>query len=145
MQEKYDLIGQNYNRTRSADPYLLERLHQLLQARSSGRYLDIGSGTGNYTSALSSRGLNMIGVEPSARMLTEARTRNEAVDWRQGHAEQIPLNDHEVDGVVASLTLHHWTSLEAGFREWRRVLKPEGRVVIFTATPRQMEGYWLNH
>src|SRR5690606_17469052 len=45
----------------------------------------------------------------------------------------------------ASLTIHHWTNLEKGIAELSRVLKTKGRIVIFTSTPEQMKGYWLNH
>ncbi|MEM1321207.1 MAG: class I SAM-dependent methyltransferase [Bacteroidota bacterium] len=145
MQEKYDTLGRGYNNTRRADPYLLERLHYLLQVRPGGRYLDVGAGTGNYTIGLSQRGLQMIGVDPSDRMLSVARGRSEAVDWRKGHVEALPLPDNSVDGIVATLTLHHWNDLTRGFKELRRVLHPEGRFVLFGFTPEQMSGYWLNH
>jgi len=50
-----------------------------------------------------------------------------------------------VDGIIGSLTIHHWTDLNKGFNELNAVLKPNGRIVIFTSTPKQMKGYWLNH
>jgi len=34
--------------------------------------------------------------------------------------------------------------LRNGFSELKKVLKPNGRIVIFTSTPKQMKGYWLN-
>src|SRR5690606_15536203 len=49
------------------------------------------------------------------------------------------------DGVLASLTMHHWPELRLAFAEISRVLNQNGRVVIFTSTPSQMRGYWLNH
>lgn len=144
-QEKYDRIGADYNATRRPDPHLLDRLYQLLSPNPEGVYLDIGCGTGNYTACLADRGVRLIGVDPSEKMLEKARARSGAVDWRKGHAEQLPLEDASVDGAVGSLTLHHWTDLKAGFRELFRVLRPGSRLVIFTAAPAQMRGYWLNH
>jgi hypothetical protein len=46
---------------------------------------------------------------------------------------------------IGSLTIHHWTDLKSGFSKLNKVLKPNGRIVIFTSTPKQMIGYWLNH
>ncbi|MEL6589291.1 MAG: class I SAM-dependent methyltransferase [Bacteroidota bacterium] len=144
MNEKYDRIGQGYNDTRQADPYLLSRMQTLLHCPVGEQVLDIGCGTGNYTIALAESGLSMIGVEPSEQMLTTA-SRNAEIDWRKGHAESLPLSDQSVARVLASLTLHHWQDLKQGFAEVARVLKPSGRMLIFTATHEQMRGYWLNH
>jgi len=142
---KYDRIGINYNNTRRADPHLFERMRALLNPDPSGIYLDVGCGTGNYTSKFHEAGFRFIGVDPSAQMLKTAGFNCEAIDWRQGIAEQLPLEQDAVDAALATLTLHHWTSLLLGFREVHRVLKKGSRLLIFTATTRQMKGYWLNH
>lgn len=145
MEVKYDKIGSDYNASRRADPYLTSKLIEHLHPTKDGMYLDIGCGTGNYTSELQKKGLRLIGIDPSEKMLGVARLKNNHVDWRKGRVENIELSDNSVDGIIASLTIHHWTDLNKGFSELHRVLKPHGNVVIFTSTPRQMEGYWLNH
>ena len=141
----YDVIGAGYNSTRQADPYITERLYSQLSPKKDGYYLDIGCGTGNYTIALAERGLNFCGVEPSEKMLEMARSRNNGIKWLKGTAENLPFEDANFDGGVATLTIHHWTDLHKAFTEIHRVLKPGARLVIFTATPQQMQGYWLNH
>ena len=145
MGAKYDRIGIDYNVTRKADPYIAEQLLTHLLPTSEGIYLDIGCGTGNYTHEFEKRGFQFIGIDPSKEMLEKARQKNKNIDWRIGAAESIALLDKTVDGIVGSLTLHHWTDLEKGFSELYRVLKPNGRIILFTATPEQMKGYWLNH
>ncbi len=75
----------------------------------------------------------------------EARKRGETILWLQGTAEQIPADVSNFDGVIATLTIHHWANLLKSFSELARVIKPGGRFVIFTATPHQMGHYWLNH
>ncbi len=145
MAAKYDTIGINYNQTRKADPYLAQQLRHHLAPRPDGRYLDIGCGTGNYTMMIQDGVYDFVGVDPSEEMLQQARRRSSDIDWRQGRAEQCGLPDASVDGIVASLTIHHWHNLAAGCREMWRVLRPGGRMVIFTSTPVQMRGYWLNH
>jgi len=145
MNPKYDTIGITYNSTRRADPYLLERIYSLLSPVSTGHYLDIGCGTGNYTIPLSKRGLNFTGVDPSEVMLNEAKSKSRNVRWISGTVESIPFADNRFDGAIATLTVHHWNNMEVGFRELYRVLKSGGRLVIFTSSPEQMETYWLNH
>jgi len=129
MQEKYDIIGVDYNTTRKADPYLFNRLLSLLNPTTVDKYLDIGCGTGNYTSMFAKEGYQFIGIDPSNQMLEKAKNQNNSIS---------------IDGIIASLTLHHWKNLNQGFSELNRVLKPKGKIVIFTATPKQMKGYWLN-
>ena len=145
MKAKYDNIGLNYNETRSADPYITERLLKILNPQANGIYLDIGCGTGNYTNAFQKKGFNFIGIDPSEKMLEKANQKNQTINWKLGRAEDITLASETIDGVIGSLTIHHWDELEKSFAELFRVLKPNSSIVIFTSTPKQMTGYWLNH
>ncbi|MEM6686406.1 MAG: methyltransferase domain-containing protein [Bacteroidota bacterium] len=145
MKAKYDLIGTGYNNTRKADPFLLERLYYHLNPIHKGWYLDIGCGTGNYTAKLHNKKTKFIGIDPSEKMLSEAQKNYPNIIWRKGIAEDIPIEDDRVEGVIGTLTLHHWNDLKKGFSELFRVMKKYTNVVFFTATPEQMKGYWLNH
>jgi ubiquinone/menaquinone biosynthesis C-methylase UbiE len=142
---KYDRIGLTYNQTRKADPYLVTRMSALLAPESGQQFLDIGCGTGNYTLELAKHNVNIVGIDPSNEMLGRARSRSEEIEWRQGIAEDIQLQDTSQDGVLAWLTTHHWSDIDQGFKEIFRILKPRGSVLIFTSTPEQMEHYWLHH
>ncbi|MDP9080089.1 MAG: methyltransferase domain-containing protein [Bacteroidota bacterium] len=144
MKTVYDVIGAGYNSTRKADPYIVSRLLHFLEPKAGELYIDIGCGTGNYTIALANTGVDFVGVEPSDEMLKEARKRNETIAWLQGSAEKIPAVDSSFDGVLATLTIHHWTNIAQSLKEVFRVAKPGARLIFFTATPNQMEGYWLN-
>lgn len=145
MEIKYDKIGVGYDLTRKADKDLTERFFQYLNPTKSGLYLDIGCGTGNYTNELHNKGLDFIGIDPSTEMLDKARKKNDRINWRIGIAEKTGLASESVNGVITSLTIHHWADLEQGFKEMYRILKNEGNIVIFTTTPEQTKGYWLNH
>jgi ubiquinone/menaquinone biosynthesis C-methylase UbiE len=141
----YDTIGKGYNSTRQADPYLTGRLLYFLGDGQGKRFLDIGCGTGNYTIALAGSGLDFTGVEPADKMLAVAQRRNPQINWLKGTAANIPANDNTFDGAIATLTIHHWPNLAQSMNEIHRVITPGGKIVFFTATPRQMEGYWLNY
>lgn len=145
MPSRYDTIGIGYNRTRRADPYIADRLLYHLRPAPDEMYLDIGCGTGNYTIALHQKGIRFTGVEPSDTMRAVAESCSTTIQWRAGNAENIPLADETVAGVIAVLTIHHWTDPDRSFREIHRVVRPGGRFVLFTSTPHQMEGYWLRH
>ena len=141
----YDQIGLGYNATRRADPFITEKLFQLLSPQTGNLYLDVGCGTGNYTIALANKGLHFYGIEPSGGMLDIARSKNDKINWILAKAENIPLNDNLFDGALATLTMHHWSDLKKAFKEVYRVLKKSGNIIFFTATPEQMKGYWLHH
>ena len=145
MTTKYDSIGINYNATRKADTFLFHQLCSHLNPSKEGVYADIGCGTGNYTNEFQKMGFSFIGIDPSKEMLRQAKVRNQHITWKIGTAENTGLDENSVDGVVAFLTLHHWTNMQHGFSEVSRILKPDGQFVLFTSTPEQMEGYWLNH
>ena len=142
---KYNRIGVNYNTTRSADPFLTEQLITYLKPNPFGEYLDIGCGTGNYTNALHQKGFKCIGIDPSELMLEKAKSVNSNIKWLLGTAEQTNLKTTSIDGIIGILTIHHWEDLHNAFAELHRILKPKRRIVIFTSTPKQMQGYWLNH
>ena len=141
----YDRIGEGYDHTRQADPYLTERILELLGSPASGEFLDIGCGTGNYSVALSERGPRITGVDPSAKMLARAASKSNRVTWVAGSVEQLPFANQQFDGAMAILTTHHWSDLAQGFREIARVLVPASPFVLFTSTPEQMRRYWLCH
>ncbi len=143
--QKYDSIGQGYNTTRRADPYLAGRLCDLLIPEAGKKYVDIGCGTGNYTVALAEKGFDFTGIDPSEKMLSTARAKKPDIKWVCASAEDLPFQDKSFDGAIGTLTIHHWSDLEKAFAEIRRTLRSGGRIVLFTSSPRQMNGYWLNH
>lgn len=95
--------------------------------------LDVGCGPGFLAFELMNRdyALRIIGIDPDPRMVQTAQVKakergmNEFL-VRIGKAERIPLDRETVDVVVSRRTLHHWRSLPSGFREIRRVLRPDG-------------------
>lgn len=141
----YNSIGNNYNETRNADPYITDRLYNLLSPIENGNYIDIGCGTGNYLNALTEKGLNFTGVDPSDSMLKVAKKLSPDTEFIASPAEKLPFDNDSFDGAIATFTLHHWNNIELGLREAQRVLKPNANFVILSFSPEQMERYWLRH
>ena len=140
----YDRIGVGYDTTRQADPYLLSRLIHHLRPRASGRYLDIGSGTGNYAIAMHQAGVRICGLELSATMLARAKEKAPAIAWYNGRAEDIPFTSGSFDGATCTFVHHHMADPVAAFKEVHRVLTPRARFVVFNCTAEQMRHCWLN-
>jgi ubiquinone/menaquinone biosynthesis C-methylase UbiE len=51
-------------------------------------YLDIGCGTGNYSSDLQKKEFQFIGIDPSIEMLQKAQSQNKNIQWKIGSAEK---------------------------------------------------------
>ena len=141
----YDKIGLKYDVTRRADPEITATLKNLLGLETGHNILDIGCGSGNYTVALEQFDVEMVGVDISEAMLSQARKKSQTISWVQADAFNLPFESNEFDGAICTLALHHVGHTENVFCELYRVLKPNKHFVIFTSTPKQMQQYWLCH
>nr|WP_314901931.1 methyltransferase domain-containing protein [uncultured Deefgea sp.] len=140
----YDHIGQVYNGTRQADPFLLARLIALLDLAADAQCLDVACGTGNYTRALAAHGGHWTACDISTQMLNVAAQTESAVHWQQADVLALPFADRQFTAAMTTLAIHHFPDLTAAFTEVRRVLCAGGRYVLLTAFTEQMQHYWLN-
>ncbi len=100
--------------------------------------LDIGCGSGaavREATTLTTRG-RVIGVDPSLAMLdiageqTVSAPGRDRIEYLEGSAESIPLDDGSISLALAINSVHHWADLAQGLAEVRRVLGPSGRLII---------------
>ncbi len=94
---------------------------------------DLGCGTGISTRLLAAPDRRLIGIEPNADMLAEARRTTPpelAIEYRGGEAAATGLPAASVDLVVAGQAFH-WFDLEATCAEIRRILIPAGFAAAF--------------
>lgn len=110
------------------------RRQALLRAglKPGQRVVDVGMGTGLVSREIlkiTGEPHHLVGVDPSLGMMRQARL-VPPVECRLGRAEAIPLPDASADFVVMGYALRHVTDFSAAAREFRRVLKPGGQVLI---------------
>lgn len=110
-----------------------EALLGALAIGSRDDLLDIGAGTGYFCipAARMTQG-RVYALDVAPQMLAELETRVQQaelgnVTFVQGVAEQIPLDDHVVDHVIASFVLHETDPLATALAEIHRVLRPGGQ------------------
>jgi ubiquinone/menaquinone biosynthesis C-methylase UbiE len=101
---------------------------------AEGRVLEIGIGSGLNFPFYSPNVAHVIGLEPSPKLLAMARRVQRAssgpVEFIEGSAEAIPLEDASVDTVVTTWTLCSIPDALRALRETRRVLRPGGRLLF---------------
>jgi demethylmenaquinone methyltransferase/2-methoxy-6-polyprenyl-1,4-benzoquinol methylase len=96
------------------------------------RLLDVATGTGlvaREALAILGRPEDVIGLDLSAGMLRQARGAL-PIPLLRGRAEALPLADGSVDLVSMGYALRHVADLVTTFGEFRRVLRPGGRVLL---------------
>ena len=101
---------------------------EALGARAGQTVLDVAAGTAVSTVELAAGGATAIACDFSQGMLWAGMRR--PVPKVAGDAMALPLADESVDGVVISFGLRNVADPDVALREFRRVTKPGGTLVV---------------
>ena len=106
---------------------------------TGARILDAGCGTGNYLVRLCEHGYQVLGLDTAAHMLAQARRKihglarsaSRGAQLRQSSLESaLPLADRAFDCIVSINALYMIEHPQSALREFRRVLRPGGLLVL---------------
>ncbi len=102
---------------------------------SPGRVLDVGCGTGYLLALLAAQypaATELAGIDAAPAMAEVARAGIEdpRISVQLGRAEQLSFPDGHFGLVVSTTSFDHWTDQAAGLAECRRVLEPDGALVL---------------
>jgi len=101
--------------------------------------LDVGCGSGVVSILLAELGHDVAGIDVSREMLERAREKSRSgghsIEFRRGDAEALDAPDETYDLVTGRHLIWTLPSPERAIREWRRVTRPGGRIVL-------VEGHW---
>jgi demethylmenaquinone methyltransferase/2-methoxy-6-polyprenyl-1,4-benzoquinol methylase len=96
------------------------------------KVIDVACGTGAVTipilEVVGETG-SVLGVDPSESMLSKAK-KNIQADFKIGRAETLPAKDDQFDFLSMGYALRHVEDLVVVFEEYKRVLKPGGKLLI---------------
>jgi ubiquinone/menaquinone biosynthesis C-methylase UbiE len=102
------------------------------------RVLDVGCGTGQLAARIRRRfrGVHVVGCDFSNGMLHQARVRDRSPSWVQGDACRLPFRRGTFDAVVCTEAFHWFPDARQALAEFRRVLRPQGRMLLVLVNPR---------
>jgi SAM-dependent methyltransferase len=132
-QPVYDAIGLGYASRRRPDPRIARELTDALG--DSATVLNVGAGAGSYEPT----DRTVVAVEPSPVMIGQRPPG--AVPAVIAQAERLPFVDRAFDASMAVLTVHHWSDLDQGLAELRRVTR--GPIVVLTSDLDALRRWWL--
>ncbi|OCL26882.1 SAM-dependent methyltransferase [Orenia metallireducens] len=130
----FDKVAKNWDIMRAEffSDSVREKAYSVAKVKE-GKAADIGAGTGFITEGLVKREIEVIAVDQSLEMLNKLKEKfgdKGYIEYRQGNAEELPLEDGEVDYVFANMFLHHVEKPVEVIKEMARVLKDGGKLVI---------------
>lgn len=94
-------------------------------------FIDAGCGTGRHTAQLAAK-THVVGLDIAEGMLKHAKDKYTGLSWLAADAEHLPFETNSVDGIYSSLSVQWSQQPQALLTEWRRVLKPGGRIYLAT-------------
>jgi len=97
------------------------------------RVLDVGCGTGFATEGILQHTDDVHGLDQSDGQLSKAFAkfgRDGDVRFYRGDAERLPFRDDAFDALWSSGSIEYWPNPVAALREFKRVTKPGGTVLV---------------
>ncbi|MFJ3489544.1 class I SAM-dependent DNA methyltransferase [Leifsonia aquatica] len=135
----YDAVAQDYAdllrddlRGNTFDRAVLGIFAEQVNDGGGGRVADLGCGPGRITGHLAELGLDVSGIDLSPGMVEVARREHPGIPFSVGSMLDLPFGEAELAGALAWYSIIHIPQEEqdALFREFARVVRPGGRLVL---------------
>jgi demethylmenaquinone methyltransferase / 2-methoxy-6-polyprenyl-1,4-benzoquinol methylase len=154
----YDLVNRVF--TFGLDQLWRKKMCAFLPKSQEMQILDCATGTGDQIIALMKKRpdiATVIGIDLADAMVEIGKKKISKkpyagkISFQVASALQIPYPDHHFDCVTISFGIRNVTDVMAAFKEFRRVLKPGGRVLILEGTVpsnkllRSLHLFYLRH
>ena len=104
-----------------------------VEGRRPKSLLDVGCGTGALLEAAAAAlpGARLYGIDLSPQMIAIAQRRlGQMAVVTVADAETLPLPDSAADAVTCVASFHHYPHPDAALREFRRVIRPGGSLIL---------------
>jgi ubiquinone/menaquinone biosynthesis C-methylase UbiE len=124
-----------------------EILADLKKLPKGARILDVGSGTGHLAKMCHDLGFQVTGLEPAEKMIEKAQDGFPEITFVRGVSSKLPFDTHSFDYILCIEVLRYLDSAEITktYAEFRRVLKPNGRLFATHVNRFASDFYWPYH
>ena len=140
VQDMFDRVAPRYDIANAilsfgSDQHWRRVAVRAVDPQPAERILDVATGTGLLARELDRAGADAVALDFSWNMLaagkrSERRTGQRPLAWLNGDGTALPFADDSFDAVTISFGLRNLPDPRAGLREFARVTKPGGRVVV---------------
>ena len=122
--------------------------------------LDAGCGTGSHASVILNHVKKVEAVELNLGMINKARQKmfdaelQGKITFHHASIDEMSFENESIDAIMVNQVLHHlpqdfqkdFSKLKEVIKEFYRILKPGGVLVIHTCSNQQLrDGYWFSH
>ena len=136
----FDRAAEVYDATRSLPvPLMNASVEALARVLGGGRVLEVGVGTGRFALPLRDRGVRVVGLDISEKMLAKAREKD-GRDLLLGSATSIPFRDGAFRSTMAIHLLHLIRDWPVALREIARTTTVQFVTLLETITTRAVGG-----
>lgn len=98
-----------------------------------GVIADLGCGNGADAASLqeiTSQEVQVIGLDHDSHFIAEAKKKYPNINFLAADVEELPFEDHSIDGIRTERMFQHLKNPEHVLKEIRRVLKKDGELVL---------------
>ena len=103
--------------------------------RGNGKALDVGCGEGRIARELTACGFQVTAVDPVSRLVRAAIEVQSARNYAVASATELPFDNAQFDLVVAYNVLMDVEDAPTALKEFRRVIRPTGQLIISIVHP----------
>ena len=131
----FDTVAERYDLTNDVLSLGQDRLWRRAVVRTVAavpgeRVLDIAAGTGTSSEPFADAGVEVVPADFSLDMLKVGHRRRPDMAFTAADAMALPFADASFDAVTMSFGLRNVSDMGAALREFLRVTKPGGRLVV---------------
>ncbi len=131
----FDQVAKNYDRTNDLLSFYQSRLwrravRKAVNPLAGQRILDVAAGTGTSSKALLVPGGEVVAADFSKGMIEQGKKQHPELLFVFADAMKLPFQASEFDAVTISFGLRNVENYQTALKEFHRVLKPGGKLVV---------------